>query len=94
MGKLTNKQTPSKLKTSDEATWGRKLQKNICKKKTFFKKEIIMHGIAGSAISNGREPRSCLGRVFNIKLGSFVSIVLHPHTPTSRVENSAQVSSF
>ncbi len=27
----------------------------------------------GSAISNGREPRSCLGQVFNIKLGSFVS---------------------
>ncbi len=28
---------------------------------------------AGSAISNGREPRSCLGWVFNIKLGSLVS---------------------
>ncbi len=25
---------------------------------------------AGSAISNGREPRSCLGRVFKFKLGS------------------------
>ncbi len=25
--------------------------------------------IAGSAITNGREPRSCLGRVFNSKLG-------------------------
>ncbi len=25
----------------------------------------------GSAITNGREPRSCLGRVFNCKLGSF-----------------------
>jgi hypothetical protein len=24
---------------------------------------------AGSAITNGREPRSCLGRVFNSKLG-------------------------
>ncbi len=52
---------------------------------------------AGSAISNGREPRSCLGRVFNIKLGSFVSKQLNcmarTHTATSRVENSAQVSS-
>ncbi len=26
---------------------------------------------AGSAISNGREPKSCLGRVFNFKLGCF-----------------------
>jgi hypothetical protein len=24
---------------------------------------------SGSAITNGREPRSCLGRVFNSKLG-------------------------
>jgi len=34
---------------------------------------IIPRPQSGSAISNGREPRSCLGRVFNIKLGSFVS---------------------
>ncbi len=27
--------------------------------------------LAGSAISNGREPKSCLGRVFNFKLGRF-----------------------
>ena len=26
---------------------------------------------AGSAITNGKEPKSCLGRVFNFKLGSF-----------------------
>jgi hypothetical protein len=35
---------------------------------------------AGSGITNGREPRSCLGRVFNFKLGSFADntkIVLH-----------------
>jgi hypothetical protein len=35
---------------------------------------------AGSAITNGREPRSCSGRVFNFKLGSFADntkIVLH-----------------
>ncbi len=38
-----------------------------------FKNSIIWSAQAGSAISNGREPRSCLGRVFNIKLGSFVS---------------------
>jgi hypothetical protein len=28
-------------------------------------------GRTGSAIIKGREPRICLGRVFNIKLGSF-----------------------
>jgi hypothetical protein len=28
----------------------------------------------GSAISNGREPRSCLGRVFNFKLGCFATL--------------------
>jgi hypothetical protein len=27
----------------------------------------------GSAITNGREPRSCLGRVFNSKLGCFAT---------------------
>jgi hypothetical protein len=26
----------------------------------------------GSTITNGREPKSCLGRVFNFKLGSFI----------------------
>ncbi len=34
---------------------------------------IIPRPQSGSAIYNGREPRSCLGRVFNIKLGSFDS---------------------
>ncbi len=29
---------------------------------------------AGSALSNGREPRSCLGRVFNFKLDRFASL--------------------
>jgi hypothetical protein len=28
---------------------------------------------AGSAITNGREPRSCLGQVFNSKLGCFAT---------------------
>ncbi len=27
---------------------------------------------AGSAKANGREPKSCLGQVFNFKLGHFV----------------------
>ncbi len=48
---------------------------------------------AGSAISNGRGPKSCLGRVFNSKLGHIA--ILHTkwvawHAATSRVENSAQ----
>jgi hypothetical protein len=29
---------------------------------------------AGSVITNGREPRSCLGRVFNSKLGCFATL--------------------
>jgi hypothetical protein len=40
--------------------------------------------VLGSAISNGREPRKFLGRVFNIKLGSFVSkqlnCIVHTHS--------------
>jgi hypothetical protein len=28
----------------------------------------------GSAITNGREPRSCLGQVFNSKLGCFATL--------------------
>jgi hypothetical protein len=48
---------------------------------------------SGSAISKGREPRSCLGRVFNFKLCLFALQVHDTHTTTSRVENSAQVSS-
>ncbi len=31
-------------------------------------------GVAGSAITNGREPRSCLGRVFNSKLGCIAAL--------------------
>jgi hypothetical protein len=33
---------------------------------------IFAIGISGSAISKGREPESCLNRVFNLKLGSIV----------------------
>jgi hypothetical protein len=32
---------------------------------------LVFWAQLGSAITNGREPRSCLGRVFNCKLGSF-----------------------
>ena len=31
--------------------------------------------IAGSTISNGREPKSCLGRVFNSKLGCIATLL-------------------
>jgi hypothetical protein len=34
----------------------------------YLGKAKVSHG-PGSAISNGREPKSCLGRVFNFKLG-------------------------
>jgi hypothetical protein len=53
---------------------------------------VALQTCLGSAISNKREHKSCLGRVFNIKLGSFVSkaMYLHSvHTATFRVENSA-----
>ncbi len=48
---------------------------------------------SGSAISNGREPKSCLGWVFNSKLGHIA--ILHNkcmawHAATSGVENWAQ----
>ncbi len=51
---------------------------------------------AGSARANGREPKTFLGRVFNYKLSCFED-VHETHvcgcTPTSIVENSAQVLS-
>jgi hypothetical protein len=33
----------------------------------------------GSAKANGKEPKSCLGRVFNFKLGPFVMYVIAWH---------------
>jgi len=36
-----------------------------------FKLETYLQK-AGSAKANGREPKSCLGRVFNFKVGHFV----------------------
>ncbi len=50
----------------------------------------------GSMISKRREPKCCLGQVFNFKLGSFTmkQFQLHyMHTDNSVVENSAQVLS-
>ncbi len=47
----------------------------------------------GSMITNGREPRSCLGWVFNSKLGCFATHYSVTHATTSKVENSAQGSS-
>ncbi len=47
----------------------------------------------GSTKANGREPKTCLGRVFNFKLGCFNDVhvfYLCGRTPTSKVENSAQ----
>ncbi len=47
----------------------------------------------GSVISNGRERKSCLGRVFNSKLGRIAircCMRMAWHAATSRVENSAQ----
>ena len=37
------------------------------------------HLEAGSAKANGREPKSCLGRVFNFKLGHFVLYAIAWH---------------
>jgi hypothetical protein len=36
---------------------------------------IIEQVASGSAITNGSEPRSCLGRVFNSKLGCIAAIL-------------------
>ncbi len=41
--------------------------------KAFYLSYLKMWQKPGSAITNGREPRSCLGRVFNFKLGCSVS---------------------
>jgi hypothetical protein len=44
----------------------------------FIIKEKILFTKPGSTITNGTKPRSCLGRVFNFKFGSFTdNIVQH-----------------
>jgi len=64
-------------------------------RKPKFLKQFQFNG-TGSAISNGREPKSCLDQVFNSKLGH-IDILCNKcmvwHAATSRVENSAQGSS-
>jgi hypothetical protein len=50
----------------------------------------------GSAKVNGKEPKTCLGRVFHYKIGHFEDVYetqVCRCTPTSVVVNSAQVSS-
>ncbi len=50
-----------------------------------------------NAKANGKEPKTCLGWVFNYKLGFFQDVHetrVCGHTPMSTVENSAQVSSI
>jgi hypothetical protein len=50
----------------------------------------------GNTKENEREPKSCLSRGFNFKLGCFVikcNCMAYTITVTSRVENSAQVLS-
>ncbi len=37
-------------------------------------KELFVCVCVGSTITNGREPRSCLGRVFNSKFGCFATL--------------------
>ncbi len=58
---------------------------------SFASPGVLMRIVLGSTITNGREPRSCLGQVFNFKLGSFVSKKHGTHTATTKVEKSAQV---
>jgi hypothetical protein len=40
---------------------------------------VKRYTLAGSAKANGREPKSCLGRVFNFKLGHFVLYAITQH---------------
>ncbi len=50
-------------------------------------------GETGGKISNRREPESCLGQVFNSKLGHIAILrnkCMAWHAATSRVENSAE----
>jgi hypothetical protein len=52
--------------------------------------------VQGSSKANRREPKSCLGRVVNFKLGRFtksIQFMACTNTAESRLENSAQVSS-
>jgi hypothetical protein len=61
-----------------------------------FNANLAQQHIPGSAKANGREPKSCLGRVFNFKFGCFYyecNCMVKTNTPTFKVENSAQILS-
>ena len=47
---------------------------------------------AGSAKVNGREPKSCLGRVFNFKLGHFVMYAIAWHMQKHALAQSCKLS--
>ncbi len=55
----------------------------------------IFH-LSGNSITNGREPRSCLDRVFGFKSGNFTdnTKIAQPANATFKVENSVQVLTF
>jgi len=55
------------------------------------------HSLDRSAKANGREPKSCLGQVFNYKFGCFDyerNCIIQTNVTKFKVENSAQVLSF
>jgi hypothetical protein len=74
-----------------------KLECSIAMKKKILKGvQLNFLFDSGSAKANGREPKNCFGRVFNYKLGCFEDVYethVCERTPTSVVENSAQISS-
>ncbi len=47
---------------------------------------------AGSANVNGREPKNCLGRVFNFKLGHFVMYAIAWHMLKNALTQSCKLS--
>ncbi len=46
---------------------------------TKFKAIATEYIKAGSAKANGRDPKSCLGRVYNFKASCFVYCIAHMH---------------
>ncbi len=73
---------------SSRAFWGQMLQFLPC----FLVQKSLLK--LGSAISNGREPKSCLGRVFNSKLGRTAILCgkcMVWYAATSRAENRPRV---
>jgi hypothetical protein len=52
----------------------RQLRSRVALKTKQILEPLAMHVSLGSAITNGIEPRSCLGRVFNSKLGCIATL--------------------